>query len=161
MSLRRLFNSMAERQAGLVKSFRTLYSYVLTPTDLDKERAWSKMGKRLKRNQVWTDELVREKNPVRVDDRGRDYILSFVRGVRCYDPDKADLFPIVRPADRGDPSMIVKMATCRTCEHLGEMRGPRGGRVPFCKLHRERNRTLIVDTLASAGEKGDEIMGKR
>ena len=160
MSLGRMFKEMADAQAGLLKSFRTSYSYVLVPTPKSIAVQLTRICRVLLKNPYWTEDKVAKQYPVKTDGQGRDMLFSFTRGIRCHDLSKSDVFPVL-VSDDGTKSLIVKSSTCKGCEHYGIMRGPRRGTVPFCALHRDRNKTLITDTLQKAGEDVARIMGTR
>ena len=56
MSLSRMFKEMADSQLGILKSFRTSYSYVLVPTARSKEIQRAKTWRVLSKNPYWTND---------------------------------------------------------------------------------------------------------
>ena len=114
--LSRMFKQLSDRQSGLLKSFNTFYSYVLVSTLKEEDKHYGALFKVLGKNPVWTMERVKEKFPVKIDSRGRRYLLSYSLGVMCRDVSKQDKFPSIEKND--STYCTVRRSTCKTCDRL-------------------------------------------
>ena len=143
MSLSRLFKKIAAEENGLFSAFRKNYHYKLI--SLEKlELHYALLQTRFT---SWQKKDLERIFPIKIDDRGREYIYTFGNSMPCH----LESNFVNHPVTSG--FALVPEKLCAKCPHKKKFR-----RKYFCEKLRDKNLGLTKSIVEGALKKVEEIM---